>query len=66
MVGWGFDEANYRNRILTWSDAEIIKAGKAASPAGSRWSDPATIEENVIKYRILREEWRRRHPHKEA
>jgi hypothetical protein len=64
MVGWRFNEAQFRSDILKYTDEEIVRLGKASSPAAQRWADPLTIEENEIKYRILRAEWLRRHPPK--
>ena len=60
---WGrFDAEGFKRRIKNLTDAELISTGKAVSAARSKSSDPETAFHNESKYKICREEWRRRHP----
>jgi hypothetical protein len=54
--------ARYLRRLLQFTDAELIKAGKACSPAASRNANAIVQEQNALKYVALKQEWRRRHP----
>jgi hypothetical protein len=50
--------ANRQVLCLAW----LNRLGKAVSPAGSRWADPMTVEQNAVKYELCKKEWKRRHP----
>jgi hypothetical protein len=67
MIGFGrFDKEQFLRSLTEYSDLELIKLGRAVSPAGSRWADPMTLEQNAAKYELkyesCKKEWRRRHP----
>jgi hypothetical protein len=47
---------------MEYNDVELTKLGKAMSPTGSRWKDPATQNVNAAKYELCKAEWKRRHP----
>jgi hypothetical protein len=66
MVRPRFKIMHYRLSILRYSDAEIIRAGKATSPTASLFLDQAAQDENALKYDALQQEWRRRHPRKRS
>jgi hypothetical protein len=57
-----FNAARYRLRVLQFTDAELIRAGKDCSPAASPKANPMVQEQNALKYLALKHEWRRRHP----
>jgi hypothetical protein len=62
-MGYGrFDADEYRLRIMLYSDAELIEAGKSASPGANKWVDPVTKMHSESKYELCKQEWRRRHP----
>jgi hypothetical protein len=50
---------------MKYSDLELIKMGKACAPSEWLIADPMTKAENDAKYKLCREEWRRRHPRTE-
>jgi hypothetical protein len=44
MIGFGrFDKKQFRRRLMKYSDLELVKLGKDASPAASRWADRMTV-----------------------
>ncbi len=51
----------FRRRLMGYSEAELIKLGRSCSSA-----DPMTKSENAEKYKLCRDEWRRRHPQNEG
>jgi hypothetical protein len=57
-----FNAARYLRHLLQFTDAELIKAGKACSRAASRNANAIVQERNALKYVALKQEWRRRHP----
>jgi hypothetical protein len=63
MIGFQrFDAEEFQRKLMEYGDIELIKMGKAMSPAGSRWKDPATQSANAAKYELCKAEWKRRHP----
>ena len=59
-----FDEEKERERLGKMSDDELIREGKAArymcAPATNFGKPPREVY--VIALRLVKEEWRRRHP----